>query len=323
MRQNCTAWHTTVVVLALFGAAPVEAQDAAEDAPSSDADLATTDADAAVRTEDERASTQLSAPAEAEPPARTAEELSIEVPPASVQASPPPAPAAAESERPRYWRLPREGTRRPLTLPQAVMTFTSTTGVSAVPLGSGSAGRFTGFFGFGVGVLDDWELGTTPFGIVIIPPISLTDPSFYTRVRVLSGEVQLALRAEVSVPFSSQGAVWMGYGVELAWNPIDWFRFEANVEYGLQFLTPLQQTIYVPVRALFQAGPNTFSVGTGMVMYNDADDFDVPLIFRWAVAFAGYQGPLSEAALEGGVADLTDAERAWFFRGTWTFFAYP
>ena len=228
------------------------------------------------------------------------------------------------TERPRFWRLPREGTRRPLTLPQAVMAFRSTIGVAVVPTGSSaSTGRFSGFFGFSVGVLDDWELGTNPVGVIILPPFSVTDPSFYTRVRVLSGEVQLALRAEVSFPLSSQGAVWMGYGAELAWNPIEWFRFETSFEYGLHFLTPLQQTIYVPVRAQFQAGPNTFGVGTGVVVYNDADDFDVPLTLRWAVTFAGYQGPLSEVALEGGVADLSDAQYGWFLRGSWTFFAYP
>ena len=231
--------------------------------------------------------------------------------------------SSTPEQRPLYWRLARVGTQRPLTLPQGVMTFTSTAGLSIVETGVGSStGRANTFLGYAIGAMDDWELGLTLPGLQYMPPFKILDPSFYTRVRLVSGEVQVAVRAEITAPVDSQGSAWMGLGAEVAWSPESWFRFQTGAEYGLRFSSPLQQTIYVPVRALFSAGPNTWSVATGLVMYNDADDFDVPLMARWAVAIRGQQGPHSEAAIEGGIADLTGSQ-GWFIRGDWTFFASP
>lgn len=277
--------------------------------------------------EDPAAAEALSAPAD--PPAVEDEPAALddEAPPGAATAAPPlfaPSPPPTEVEpRPRYWRMPREGTRRPLTLPQGVMYFRSIVSVAVIPFGTTTSGRGSGYFGYAVGIFDELEIGTYPVGVIFAPPIEVVDPSLFLRARLVSGEVQFALRGEWTIPAGNNRSPWMGYSAELAWTPLPWFRFETAVEYGLHFQSPLQQTIHVPLRALFQAGPNTFGVTTGAVMYNDADDFDVPLYLRWAVTFGGWQGPLSEPAIEGGFADLTTADRAWFIRGVWTFYAYP
>ncbi|MCB9597756.1 MAG: hypothetical protein H6719_33875 [Sandaracinaceae bacterium] len=237
--------------------------------------------------------------------------------------TPPPPAAEPEPTRPRFWRMPRADTQRPQTLPQGVMFWRSTISVAVVPAGTSGQFRASGFFGYAVGVFDDLEIGTNPVGVTFAPPFSGQDPSFFLRARLVSGEVQFSLRGEWTIPASSTASAWMGYSAELAWNPIPWFRFEAAIEYGLHFTQPLQQTIFVPLRAILQAGPNSFGLTTGVVMYNDADAFEVPLYLRYAVAFGGHQGPLSEPALEGGIADLGNAGNAWFFRGVWTFYAYP
>lgn len=288
-----------------------------EEAPVEDGTIPEDSGDDAPTTE---AAEELDSPVD-EPPAPTE---AAEVP-ARRGTSPRPENTfqTSTASRPPFWRMPREGTRRPQTLPQGVMYFRSVVSGAAVPAGSGSQGRMSGYFGFGVGVFDDLEVGTYPVGVIFLPPITMVDPSLYLRARIVSGEVQFSLRGEWTLPITANASAWMGYAAELAWTPVEWFRFETALEYGLHFTSPLQQTIYVPVRALFQAGPNTFGVTTGAVMYNDADDFDVPLIFRWAVAFGGHQGPLSEPAIEGGIGDLTEAERSWFLRGVWTFYAYP
>jgi len=239
-----------------------------------------------------------------------------------------PAPRRAERERDdqgrsRYWRYPRSGTLRPLTLPQGVMRFESRISVSMVPAASGGNARFSGFFDLAVGIFDDWEIGASPVGVVIFPLMTYVDPTVYTRVRVLSGDVQLALRAEVAIPADDQRSAWIGAGAELAWTPDEIFRLETGLEWGLHFLTPLQQTLYIPLRAMFQAGSSQLGIATGAVMYNDADAFDVPLTARWAIAWGGFQGPLGQIALEGGFAHLGDPVNAWFIRGTVTLWAYP
>lgn len=251
---------------------------------------------------------------------------------AAAAEAPPEHPVEQPEAEPRgiYWRLPRERVSRPLTLPQGVMHTTSTVSIVRVPLSTsptvpfgGASTRTTGFFGAGVGILDDWEIGTNLLGITMLPGINLYDPSLYTRVRVLSGEVQIGVRGELTAPVTSQSSAWMGLAVDLAWTPVSFFRFEAAVDYGLHYTNPLQQTIYVPLRALFQAGPNTFGLHSGLVVYNDGDDYDVPAVVSWSVSWRGlYQGPLADMRIEGGVADVSDAERSWLIRGVWTFFAY-
>ncbi len=335
MRVCCTGWHVCAAAAWLLAAA-ASAQDAeetppaepaVEEAPEPPPEVEPPASDAAPA--EDSVTDELAAPgAEATPPDEFSglEEAS---PPATARpgtgtrARPENTLESAEAPPPRFWRMPREGTRRPQTLPQGVMYFRSIVSGAAVPAGTGSQGRGSGYFGYAVGVFDDLEIGTWPVAVTFLPPISFADPSFFLRARLVSGEVQFSLRGEWTIPLSSNGGAWMGYSAELAWTPVEWFRFETALEYGLHFLTPLQQTVYVPLRAMFQAGPNTFGVTTGAVMYNDADDFDVPLIFRYAVAFGGWQGPLSEPAIEGGIGDLTQASQSWFIRGVWTFYAYP
>lgn len=249
---------------------------------------------------------------------------SPEAPPPPVQVERPEGAEAVptrEAPRERYWRMPRSFVERPLTLPEGVLRISSPRSFVMVPGGTGSAFRFSTFLNFGVGVMDDWEIGATPFGWTFLT--ALHDPTVYTRVRVLSGEVQIALRGELALPVTDQASAWMNLAVELAWSPNAWFRFETAVDYGLHFVSPLQQTIYVPLRAVFQAGPNSFALTSGAVMYNDADDFDVPILVRYAHSLSGgFQGPLMDVAIEGGVADVTNAERSWLVRLNWTWFAY-
>ncbi|MBX3274470.1 MAG: hypothetical protein KF729_29665 [Sandaracinaceae bacterium] len=325
MRPRCTLWHASALVggwLIALGAhaqpgpaAPIEAAPTepapTEPAPPPDATPDEAEPEAPADPAPERARTLASpiAPSAPSPPSAS---------------PPPPTHHEPPAARARYWRLPREGTRRPLTLPQGVMLWRSTVQTAVVPRPGGTAAfRASGFSAYAIGVLDDLELGTTPLGVTFLPPFTFHDPSVYVRGRVVSGEVQVALRAEAAFPLQSGGSVWLGAGVDLAWTPIDWFRLEAALEYGLLLSSPLHQTIHVPVRAMFQAGPNTFSVASGAIIYDAAYEVEVPLIFRWAVALRGYQGPLSEPALEGGIGHLGYPDRAWFVRGVWTFFAYP
>jgi len=257
------------------------------------------------------------APPAAAPPARR-----------YVTVQPPPTRAEREREvdaegRSRSWRYPHAGTTRPLTLPQGVMRFQSRISVSMVPVAGGGNVRMAGYFDLSVGIFDDWEVGASPVGVVFVPLLTYVDPTIYTRVRLVSGEVQLALRAEVAIPADDQRSAWTGAGAELAWTPDEIFRLETGLEWGLHLLTPLQQTLYVPIRAMFQAGSSQLGIATGAVMYNDADAFDVPLTARWAIAWGGFQGPLAQLALEGGFAHLGDPVNAWFGRATMTLWAYP
>ncbi len=333
MRACCTCWHICAAGLGLLLLAPVAfAQEAEPPAPPPPTEAPAEEAAATevveAPPEDPAAAEALSPPAVPPPPATEGEPAALddEAPPGSARAAtrrPENALDRAAAPPPRYWRLPREGTRRPLTLPQGVMYVRSIVSVAVIPFGSTTSGRGSGYVGYAVGIFDDLEIGTYPVGVIFAPPFEVVDPSFFLRARLVSGEVQFALRGEWTIPAGNNRSPWMGYSAELAWTPVEWFRFETAVEYGLHFQSPLQQTIHVPLRALFQAGPNTFGVTTGAVMYNDADDFDVPLHLRWAVSFGGWQGPLSEPAIEGGFADLTTADRAWFIRGVWTFYAYP
>lgn len=359
---GCTGWHRCAawaVLAAALVASPAAAQDGGVDAAPDEAeDVSATGGEAAEPEEptppadgDVAAEPQAppaDAPAEAltvpeppppEPPPEPTAEFEDPAPaPEPVEAPPPVVlPRAVAAPRPepggeravddegrsRYWRYPRSGTLRPLTLPQGVMRFQSRVSVSMVPAGGGGNLRMAGYFDLSVGIFDDWEIGASPVGVVFIPLLTYVDPTVYTRVRVVSGDVQLALRAEVAIPADDQRSAWIGAGAEFAWTPDEIFRLETGLEWGLHFLSPLQQTLYVPLRAMFQAGSSQLGIATGAVMYNDADAFDVPLTARWAIAWGGFQGPTAQIALEGGFAHLGDPVNAWFGRATLTLWAYP
>ncbi|HBQ18401.1 MAG TPA: hypothetical protein DEF51_47165 [Myxococcales bacterium] len=211
--------------------------------------------------------------------------------------------------------MPRETVRRPLTLPQGVLRFDQILAVSVFGLARG-----TGYFRFGAGLHDDFEIGSTPVA-VNIPWPTADHPSVYVRGRALSGDVQLAVRSELWLPLWGQLPWQWELGVELAVTS-GWFRFDAGLDYALLFADPLQQRIGLPLTATFQAGPNGFGVTTGVYVFNDFDDVDVPLLLSWTFAFRGYQGPLADARLEGGITDLERADQAWLIRGVLTFFAY-
>lgn len=226
----------------------------------------------------------------------------------------------ATPERPRYWRMPRANVARPLTLPQGVLLFESALSLASF----GGHTTMTGFFSTAAGLHDDVEIGATPMAVTFVPPVHYNDPVFYARVRALSGEVQLAFRAHVVIPASELEAQ-AGVAAELAWLASDVFRLDASLDYGLLFSDPLHQRVGGALRPMLQAGPNAFALTLGCYVFNDADDVDVPLLLRYtATFFGGWQGPLTEASLEGGFLDLSadDLGQAWIFRGSMTFFAY-
>lgn len=293
---------------------PTEASDAPPDAPVEDG--APTSAASA-----------LGAPSP--PPVARAVWRDDEVPPAF--AGPPRssvagAPATLETSgaapapgRPRYWRMPRANVARPLTLPQGVLLFESV--LSFAVFGNAT---MTGIFSTAAGLHDDVEIGATPVAITFAPGLQYNDPMIYARVRALSGEVQLAFRGHVVIPASRLEAQ-AGVAAELAWLASDVFRLDASVDYGLLFSDPLHQRVGAAIRPMLQAGPNAFALTLGCYVFNDADDVDVPLLLRYtATFFGGWQGPLTEASLEGGFLDLAadDVGRAWMFRASMTFFAY-
>ena len=329
-RATGTRWHrwAALALLLALPPTPAEAQDAGEgptDAPSVDApsvDAPSVDGPESAGA-DELDSLPEEAPPSVElaPPSAELAPPSAETPPSTAPPAPPRAPAASppvpEEARARYWRMPRETVLRPLTLPQGVARFDSTVSVSTL----GARTFASGFFGLAVGVLDDLEIGATPFGITFIPPFTIADPVVYVRARLLSGDVQIALRSEVFIPIGQLEAQW-GLTAELAWTATTWFRLDAALDYSLLFSDPLNQRVGVPVTATFQVGPNALGVGTGVYVFNDFDDVDVPLLVSWTVALRGFQGPLGEAKIEGGFTDLEAAESAWLIRGKLTFFAY-
>lgn len=322
-----TRWHRWVGVLILLGAiaAPAEAQDAevpsepAEEGEESPEEESSTES---ASTETGSIETGGEDGEEAQEPPPSTELTAPSVAPSP--ASPPSPPAASNAQaaptagaRERGWRMPRETVLRPLTLPQGVARFDSTVSFSVL----GPRGFASGFFGLAVGVLDDLEIGATPFGITFVPALHFADPLVYVRARLISGEVQLALRSDVFIPVGELEAQW-GLAAELAWIATPWFRLDVGLEYALLFSSPLNQRIGVPITATFQAGPNGFGVGTAVYVFNDFDDVDVPLLVSWTVAFPGFQGPLGEARIEGGFTDLERADSAWLIRGKLTFFAY-
>jgi len=298
-QRPLSTWH--IVALLLLTASPALAQPAPtppepEPSPSIDSDA---DSDA----QPQEAASSLS------PPVETAR--------ARLAREPIERPAPATAPRTRFWRMPRELVRRPLTLPQAVIRFDK--GLAFSVFGTRAYG--TGTFGFGVGLHDDFELGATPVVGNLGPP-SFDQPSVYARARALSGDVQLAVRSRVWVPLWGQQPTMWEVAVELAATS-GFFRFDAALEYALLFSDPLHQRIGAPLTATLQAGPNGFSMTSGLYVYNDFDDVDVPLLFAWTYAFRGFQGPLADARIEGGIADLSRAEQHWLIRWSLRFYAYP
>jgi hypothetical protein len=236
-------------------------------------------------------------------------------PPSSARAAPPePAP-----ERPRFWRMARNTVNRPLTLPQGVLRFDSILALSRF----GSSGYPSGIFALAAGLFDELELGATPVIVTLTPWPGMGDPHVYARVRPFANdEVQLAARASVVIPTHDLEAQ-MGLAAELAWTANDWFRIDTGLDYQLLFSQPLHQRIGVPLTATFQLdSPNAIALTSGVYVFNDFDDVDVPLLAAWVFAWRGYQGPLGETRIEGGVTDLSDPENGWTIRARMTFFAY-
>ncbi len=237
-------------------------------------------------------------------------------------AAPPSAVGAPESPpaRPRGWRFPRETVRRPLTLPQGVMRFDSTLSFGVL----GSQFFMVGYAGLAAGLFDDLEIGAVPLGLTFVPlNFRFSDPSLYARVRVLSGDVQIAFRAGTTLPVAGQfPAAQMDLGAELAWRIVPSFRIDTGVDYGALFASTFNQRIGIPLSATLQLGIQAIGLVTGLYVFNDFDDVDVPLMLRYVVSLPGYQGPLGELSVQGGFTDLEHADAAWTVLSRLTFFAY-
>jgi hypothetical protein len=197
-----------------------------------------------------------------------------------------------------------------------VLRFDSNVGASLL----GGSSRFSGTFGVSAGLHDDFEIGAVPAGWVWF--LSLPDPYFYVRGRFLSGEVQLSGRLDLYVPVS-QSDTQVGGALELAWRATDFMRLHADLDVQIIIGEPVYSRVSVPIRAIFQAGPNAFDVTTGLLVFNDFDDVDVPLFVGWTFAWRGlHQGPLADVRLEGGLLDLSQPDLGFRVFGKWTFYAY-
>jgi hypothetical protein len=210
--------------------------------------------------------------------------------------------------------------RRPLTLPQGVLRFDSTVSLSAF----GSNAFMVGYAGLAAGIFDDLEIGAVPFGLTFIPLVfRFSDPYVYGRVRVLSGDVQIAFRAGTTLPVAGQlPAAQMDLGGELAWRVLPFFRIDTGLEYGALFTSTFNQRIGIPLTATLQAGIQAIALVSGVYVFNDFDDVDVPLMLRYVVAMRGYQGPIGEFSMQGGFMDLEHADASWTVSTRLTFFAY-
>jgi hypothetical protein len=227
--------------------------------------------------------------------------------------------AAEPQQRPRYWRYPREVVRRPLTLPQFVGRLDSIVAASA---GSGWGGFFvSGFMSIAGGIFDELEIGATPLAITFWPPLNLpSDPYTYFKARVLGGDVQLAFRAGTTLPFNRQSSAQMVLGAELAWLATPLFRLDVALDYQLLFSSPLHQRVGIPVTGTFQADIHAIALTTGVFVFNDFDDVDVPLVLSYNVTFNGYRQPHGEWGFEAGFLDLERGVGTWTLRSRFTFF---
>ncbi len=235
---------------------------------------------------------------------------------------PPPVSGPPPSQRPthpRGWRFPRQTVRRPLTLPQGVLRFDSTVALESY----GGRASMIGYAGVAAGLFDDLEIGATPFGLTFLPPFALSDPYVYARVRVISGNVQLAVRAGSTLPVANQlSGPQMTLAGELAWLIAPVFRIDTGLEYGALFGSTFYQRVGVPLTATLQLGIQALALVSGVYVYNDFDDADVPLQLRYTVTFRGYQGPLGEFSMQGGFTDFSTADSSWMVQTRLTFFAY-
>ena len=140
---------------------------------------------------------------------------------------------------------------------------------------------------------------------------------------MLSGEVQLSSLGQVSLPVTSQpGVTQMDLSAQLTWEPEPLFRLDAELDYSLLYSDPLQQRVGVPVTAALQAGSHAFSLTSGLYVFNDFDDVDVPALLAWTAAWSGWQGPLMQIQVRGGFVDVTDPTNNWTVHTQLTFFAY-
>ena len=322
-RIGGTRWRIAIV-LAVAWAAPsahAQAPEATESIEPTPPDQDTEQADAI------EAGVEPAPLAEPAPSASLAEpDVVIAATVTTASAAPEPTASAAPMERGRGWRLPRETVRRPLTLPQGVMRFDSTVALSVVPSAtfSGSNTFMTGSMGLAAGLHDDFEIGATPFGITFIPlGLAFSDPSLYVRARALSGDAQIAFRGGITIPVAGQlDVAQLELAAELAFVVLPWLRIDTGVDYALLFSTPLHQRIGVPVVLTAQASIHAIGLASGVFVFNDFDDVDVPLLLRYTVSFRGFQGPGGEWTFEGGFTDLERAEDAWIMLSRFTFFAY-
>lgn len=316
-RVGGTRWRIAVVLAVAWVAPSARAQ-----APESPESLEPTTPD-----QDAERADAVEAHAEPAPSASLAEPDIVIA--ASLSETAAPAPTSAilcPPGPPRGWRLPRETVRRPLTLPQGVMRFDSTVALSVVPSAtfSGSNTFMTGSMALAAGLHDDIEIGAAPFGITFIPfGFAFSDPSLYVRARALSGDAQVAFRGGITVPVAGQlDVAQLEVAAELAFVVLPWLRIDTGVDYALLFSTPLHQRIGVPVVLTAQASIHAIGLASGVFVFNDFDDVDVPLLLRYTVSFRGFQGPGGEWTFEGGFTDLERAEDAWIMLSRFTFFAY-
>lgn len=245
------------------------------------------------------------------------------VDPSSALSEPLPEPIVEEpAVRPRYWRYPRDVVRRPLTLPQFVGRLDSTIALSTFPAGaSGSTTTMSGFMSIAGGILDDLEIGAVPLTVTFFPfPRFPADPYTYVRARALAGEVQIAFRGGTTIPIDSQSSAQMALGAELAWLVAPFFRLDVALDYQLLFSSPLHQRVGVPITGTFQAGIHAITLTSGVFVFNDFDDVDVPLTLGYVVTFNGYRQPHGEWGFESGFTDLEFAQHAWTIRSRFTFF---
>jgi hypothetical protein len=230
-------------------------------------------------------------------------------------------PTAPTPQRPRGWRYPHEVVRRPLTLPSGVWRIDQLIAGTVQPTATGGTLAFSWIVSTAVGIIDELEVGTTPLAWTYFPPRVPDDPYFYARVRPLSGDVQLAFRAGVWIPVTSNpGSAQMQVTAELAWLATPFFRLDVALDYQLLFTDPLHQRVGVPITGTFQSGIHAVALTSGVFVFNDADDVDVPLLLTYTVAFRGHRMPAGEWAFDGGFLDLQRAEDAWTMRSRVTFF---